>query len=110
MQERLTYKSCMGDYGSAVDWEDDRQEIYALRNKLGKYEDNDWRSIAKFGNPEIETEYGYFLVTIEDTNTRERIALTDIYYRDSLYGFYTNTMPHTKAIAWKNLPEPYDGD
>ena len=35
----------MGDYGSAVDWEDDRQEIYALRNKLGKFEDNDWRSI-----------------------------------------------------------------
>lgn len=37
--DRLTYKSSMGDYGCARDFEDDRSEICALRNALGKYED-----------------------------------------------------------------------
>lgn len=36
---RLTYKSSMGDYGSAKTFEDDFAEKCALRNALGKYED-----------------------------------------------------------------------
>ena len=37
--ERLTYKSCMGDYGSAKTFYDEFTEKCALRNALGKYED-----------------------------------------------------------------------
>lgn len=37
--DRLTYKSSMGDYGSAKTFEDEFSEKCALRNKLGKYED-----------------------------------------------------------------------
>lgn len=37
--DRLTYKSLMGDYGSAKVFEDEYSERCALRNALGKYED-----------------------------------------------------------------------
>ena len=37
--DRLTYKSSMGDYGSAKDFDDEFSEKCALRNKLGKFED-----------------------------------------------------------------------
>lgn len=37
--DRLTYKSCMGDYGLAKTFEDEYSEKCALRNALGKYED-----------------------------------------------------------------------
>lgn len=36
---RLTYKSSWGDYGSAVEFDDSWDEMCALRNLLGKYED-----------------------------------------------------------------------
>lgn len=38
-EDRLTYKSYMGDYGGTKRFEDDYSEICALRNALGKYED-----------------------------------------------------------------------
>ena len=37
--DRLTYRSSMGDYGSAKHFEDEWEEKCALRNTLGKYED-----------------------------------------------------------------------
>lgn len=37
--KRLTYKSCMGDYGNDVIFENDWEEKIAYRNALGKYED-----------------------------------------------------------------------
>ena len=37
--ERLTYKSGLGDYGAAVIFNDRMEELYRLRNALGKYED-----------------------------------------------------------------------
>lgn len=37
--DRLTYKSAMGDYGSAKTFKDEFAEKCALRNALGKYED-----------------------------------------------------------------------
>lgn len=37
--ERLTYKSGLGDYGAAVVFNDRMEELYRLRNALGKYED-----------------------------------------------------------------------
>lgn len=37
---RLTYKShCAGDYGGAKDFETLQEEIWALRNALGPFED-----------------------------------------------------------------------
>lgn len=36
---RLTYKSAMGDYGSVIEYPSKNDEIQALRNRLGKYED-----------------------------------------------------------------------
>ena len=36
---RLTYKSAMGDYGSVMEYTSKNDEIQALRNRLGKYED-----------------------------------------------------------------------
>ena len=40
--ERLTYKSFCGDYGSARDYDSTWDELQALRNALGKYEDLDF--------------------------------------------------------------------
>lgn len=37
--DRLTYKSFMGDYGSAKAFEDEYSEKCVLRNAFGKYED-----------------------------------------------------------------------
>lgn len=37
--ERLTYKSFVGDYGSEKVYDSEWEEIQALRNALGKYED-----------------------------------------------------------------------
>lgn len=37
--ERLTYKSQYGDYGSEKEYSSTSEEICALRNSLGKYED-----------------------------------------------------------------------
>ena len=37
--ERLTYKSAFGDYGSEKVYDDDFDEICALRDALGPYED-----------------------------------------------------------------------
>lgn len=37
--DRLTYKSCMGDFGSAKKFESEFAEKCALRNALGKYEE-----------------------------------------------------------------------
>lgn len=37
--DRLTYKSDMGDYGSAKTYDDEFSEKCALRNALGRYED-----------------------------------------------------------------------
>lgn len=37
--DRLTYKSCMGDFGSAKEFKDEFAEKCALRNALGKYEE-----------------------------------------------------------------------
>ena len=39
--DRLTYKSCMGDYGSEKIYKDVWEEVQTLRNALGKYEDLD---------------------------------------------------------------------
>lgn len=37
--ERLTRKTSCGDYGANKSYDSDMEEIYALRNALGKYED-----------------------------------------------------------------------
>lgn len=37
--ERLTYKSFCGDYGGAKEYDSTWDELQALRNALGKYED-----------------------------------------------------------------------
>lgn len=37
--ERLTYKSLSGGYGANKSYDSDMEEIYTLRNALGKYED-----------------------------------------------------------------------
>jgi hypothetical protein len=37
--DRLTYKSSMGDYGCAKEFNSDWEEKCAFRNRLGEYED-----------------------------------------------------------------------
>lgn len=37
--DRLTYKSCMGDYGATAEFSSKDEEISRLRNALGRYED-----------------------------------------------------------------------
>ena len=37
--ERLTRKTIFGDYGAEKEYENQGEEIQALRNALGKYED-----------------------------------------------------------------------
>lgn len=37
--ERLTYKALSGGYGANKSYDSDMEEIYTLRNALGKYED-----------------------------------------------------------------------
>ena len=100
---RLTYKSSMGDYGSAVDWKDQWQEIYALGNKVGKYEDNDWKVIEKDGNPK---ESGYYLVTrilFDDSKTVGRR-----FYNSKTKRWSEDSAMGARLIAWKYLPKPYE--
>lgn len=106
MQKRYTYKSSMGDYGSAVDWEDEWQEIYALRNKLGEFEDNDWRSVKEDGNPNEENVYE---VTVEDETSCERYVIHDVYDPHNLFGFNINKEKGLNVVAWRNLSKPYEG-
>lgn len=106
MRERYTYKSSMGDYGSAIDWDDRWQEIYALRNKLGEFEDNDWRSVKEDGNPE---KYGLYVVTVENKENGKRYVTSSTYMPLTLYGFDINKSEEYKVVAWKdNIP--YDGE
>lgn len=103
--ERLTYRSSWGDYGSAVNWSDEREEITALRNKLGKYEDNEWVSVSKYGKPKTDGEYEVTAVA----SSGERFVTTDYYYSES--GFLVmEEDEYTPVVAWRNLPEPYKGD
>lgn len=107
---RLTYKSSFGDYGSAIDYgdtyEDRMREVYALRNKLGKYEDNEWRDISKVGNPK---ESGLYIVTVykcdeETENFCKNVKM--IYYRSTKNQW---NIPKFlgKVTAWKLPPKPY---
>lgn len=103
--ERLTYRSSWGDYGSAVNWSDEREEITALRNKLGKYEDNEWVSVAKYGNPKADGEYEVTAIG----SSGERFVTTDYYFSES--GFLVmEEDEYTPVVAWRYLPEPYKGD
>ena len=101
---RLTYKSSWGDYGSAVDWADEREEIMALRNKLGKYEDNEWVSVAKHGKP--QTNGMYEVTVVFDCGKR----LVDADYCHSEYGFLYDECDNACVVAWRNMPEPYEGE
>ena len=98
--ERLTYRSSWGDYGSAVDWADEREEIMALRNKLGKYEDNEWVSVAKHGKP--KTNGTYEVTVVFDSGKR----LVDADYYGE-YGFLYDECDNACVVAWRNMPEPY---
>lgn len=104
MMGRLTYKSSWGDYGSAVDWADEREEIMALRNKLGKYEDNEWVSVAKHGKP--KTNGMYEVTVVFDSGKR----LVNADYCHSEYGFLYDECDNACVVAWRNMPEPYDGE
>lgn len=100
---RLTYKSSWGDYGSAVDWADEREEIMALRNKLGKYEDNEWVSVAKHGKP--KTNGMYEVTVVFDSGER----MVDADYYNSEDGFLLHDeFEHMCVVAWRNMPEPYE--
>lgn len=99
---RLTYKSSWGDYGSAVNWADEREEIMALRNKLGKYEDNEWVSVAKHGKP--KTNGTYEVTVVFDSGKR----LVDADYCHSEYGFLYDECDNACVVAWRNMPEPYE--
>lgn len=105
--DRYTYRSSMGDYGSAVNWESDRQEIYALRNKLGKYEDNEWKSVRNDGNPGVKGEYE---ITVFDSETMNRYVSMDCYDPNDMFGFSVNRIIGLKVLAWRNLEEPYMGE
>lgn len=102
---RLTYKSSWGDYGSAIDWSDEREEITALRNKLGRYEDNEWVSVAKYGKPKTDGEYE---VTAVDSSGK-RFVTTDYYSSESGSFIIMESDDYTPVVAWRNLPEPYKG-
>lgn len=101
MAKRYTYRSSMGDYGSAIDWEDQWQEIYALRNKVGMYEDNEWNDVREKGNPKIS---GRYFVTYENQDG-DRYTNIRYYYRDE--DEWCNLVSSLKVIAWHNLLRPY---
>lgn len=100
---RLTYKSSMGDYGSAVDWKDQWQEIYALMNKVGKYEDNDWKVIEKDGNPK---KSGYYLVTRILFGGCKTVGRR--FYNSKTNRWSEESAIEARLIAWKYLPKPYE--
>ena len=102
----------MGDYGSAVYWKSDREEIYALRNKLGVYEDNEWTSVAKRGYPNGMHSYGGDYAKYEVTVVSEDSGKkwTDVSSYDQWMEQFFIEDNDKKVIAWRRLPEPYDGD
>lgn len=97
----------MGDYGSAVEWDSEWQEIYALRNKLGEFEDNDWKSVKLDGNPDEDNVYE---VTVEDKTSGDRYVTMDVYSRNNLFGFATNREKCLKVVAWRFVQDAYTGE
>lgn len=106
MAQRLTYKSSMGDYGSAIDWEDRWQEIFALRNKCGKFEDEDWVSVKDEGYPK---EDGWYYVTIYDSCYNKRETDMVIFDNQEMFHVGSSNDGTRKVIAWK-YPVPYEGE
>jgi len=73
---RLTYKSSMGDYGSCVEYDNPYDEIQALRNALGKYED------LNFCARDLIRDYSFlvnYLVNAKlmDNEDKEKLLNTD---------------------------------
>lgn len=97
--DRLTYKSRCGDYGGEKEYPDTYSELCALRNKLGKFEDDDWRSIKEDGQP---MEKGVYFVTFVSSNGR-RYACQCVF--DGQKWISTNT-----PIAWRPPLKPYEGE
>lgn len=104
---RLTYRSAWGDYGCAVEFENDWEEKNAFRNKLGKFEDTfEWNSIDKCGLPKEE---GAYFVTAHDSLG----TMNDIVARDEFHnGKFSLEKVDFKVVAWMSIytPEPYKGD
>ena len=75
----------------------------ALRNKLGKYEDNEWVSVAKHGKPQTN---GMYEVTVV-FDCGKRLVDAD-YYGE--YGFLYDECDNACVVAWRNMQEPYEGE
>lgn len=104
---RLTYRSAWGDYGCAVEFENDWEEKNAFRNALGKYEDAfEWNPVEKCGLPK---EDGAYYVTVHNSIG----AMDDVVLRDEFHnGKFTLEKVDYKIVAWMpiHIPEPYIGD
>lgn len=103
--ERLTYKQKFGDYGSCGNFRSLWDEVHALRNRLGKYEDADWKPVSKYGYP---TKDDIYRVTVEDTEDKRRYTLFSLYEKER--GFNAEEYIFFRVIAWKEKDEPYEGD
>lgn len=104
---RLTYRSAWGDYGCAVEYDNDWEEKNAFRNALGKFEDAfQWNSVDKFGLPKEE---GSYYVTARDSLG----AMDDIVALDEFHNgrFWLGKVDY-KVVAWMPvyIPEPYIGE
>lgn len=104
---RLTYRSAWGDYGCAVEYDNDWEEKNAFRNALGKFEDAfQWNSVDKFGLPKEE---GSYYVTARDSLG----AMDDIVALDEFHDgrFWLEKVDY-KVVAWMPvyIPEPYIGE
>lgn len=100
--ERLTYKSSLGDYGSAKEFDSEFIEKCALRNALGKYEDLQCtpeeikKYMPKF--PIGSTVYKIYVNRVFSLRvTGFRVEYSDKKYK--LYISYTETDPKTRN-AW----------
>ena len=104
---RLTYRSAWGDYGCAVEYDNDWEEKNAFRNALGKFEDAfQWNPVDKLGLPKEE---GSYYVTAHDSLG----ATDDIVIRDEFHnGKFSIEKVNYKVVAWMPvyIPEPYIGE
>ena len=125
MTDRLTYKSSFGDYGSAKDYKTEREEIEALRNRLGEYEDDeDWTLCSKKMPPERTSIFAKFKGTDKwrpemFEKISEKVQVTVESEDGTRMVLVENTLDgewkfapwmKCKAIAWKPLSVPYMGE
>ena len=94
----------VGDYGGREIPECSTSELYAGRQEWCPLKETPtWHVVADGDLPE---EKGFYQCTISD-NQKNEVFIADVYNETT--GFFSNNEIY-EVIAWRELPEPWEGE